>query len=251
MKKRTAIIALAQIRYFDTAKKHNLEKIKKYIRLAKKKKADIICFPESCIHKTDYLQFSHKLIREIRDECRKNEIWCIVADTFAVKRKHYKIALLIDRRGKIRGKYKKINLYNDYASRGKKIFVFKTDFAKIGIALCWDLTSAKLFHRMKEKNVEIVFCPAKWCYESRAYDSEHNKKERALLKSMVQARAFENLFFVALVNPVMNRKDLVSYSAVASPHKILKEIFDKEGLIVARINLNEIRKFRKIYPKKS
>jgi len=35
-KRRNPVIALAQIRYYDTGEKHNVEKIKRYIRLAKK-----------------------------------------------------------------------------------------------------------------------------------------------------------------------------------------------------------------------
>lgn len=63
------------------------------------------------------------------------------------------------------------------------------------------------------------------------------------------SRAFENLFFVALCSPAKNRneKDLVPYSAICSPHKVLKEIKDKEGLITNEIRLGEIKKLEKIY----
>ena len=67
-KRKNPIIALAQIVYYDTGERHNIAKIKKYIKLAKKRKADIICFPESSISKTDSLSFNHKLIREIKEE---------------------------------------------------------------------------------------------------------------------------------------------------------------------------------------
>ncbi len=251
MKKRNPIIALAQIKYFDTPEKHNVEKIKKYIQIASKKNADIICFPETCIHKTDYLSLNHFLVKEIKDSCKENSIWAIVTDNFFIKRKHYKIAVLIDRKGKIRGKYKKINLYDDRANPGKKIFVFKTDFAKIGIAICWDLANQEIFRRMKKSGAEIVFCPSKWCYETASHEREHAKREKILLKSLIQSRAYENLFFVALVNPIMNRRDLISYSAIASPHKIIAELDKKEGIIVKKINLREIPKFSKLYPKKA
>jgi predicted amidohydrolase len=249
--KKNPIIALAQIKYFDTPEKHNLEKIKKYIKLAKKENADIICFPETCIHKTDNLKINHDLVKEIQKSCKENSIWSIITDSFILKRKPYKIALLIDRSGKIRGKYKKINLYDDEAKEGNRIFVLQTDFAKIGISICWDLAFQDVFRKMKIRGAEIVFCPAKWCYEEKAHDYEHKKHELALLKSLVMARAFENLNFVALCNPVINnKKDLISYSSIASPHKIIAEIKDKEGLITAKINLHEIKKFSKLYPNK-
>jgi predicted amidohydrolase len=258
VKRKNPVIALAQIVYFDTAEKHNVAKIKKYIRLAKKKNADIICFSESVIHKTSYLDFNDKLIAEIREECRKNAIWCIIDDDMTVRGAVYNTAILIDREGKIAGKYRKIHLmgegYDSPIKAGKKIEVFKTDFAKIGIAICWDLTYPKLFKNMKQLGAEIIFCPTYWKYELHAhhvrkYQKKSRERERITLKSLVTSRAFENLFFVVLCSPAKNRaeKDLVSYSAIVSPHKVLKEIKDKEGLITCKIRMKEISKLEKLY----
>ncbi len=244
------IIAVAQIRYYDTPEKHNVAKIKKYISLAKQKNADIVCFPETCIHKTEHLHMNHTLLKEIQSSCKENSIWCIVTDSFILNKIPYKIALLIDRNGKIRGKYKKINLYDDSGKPGKKIFVYQTDFAKIGLSICWDLAFPELFQRMKKSGAEIVFCPAKWCYEEVSHEKDHKAREIKLLKSLITSRAFENLLFVAFANPVMERKDLVSYSAIACTHHIMEEILDKEGLITAKLNLSEIKKFSKVYPNK-
>jgi len=247
MKKRTAIIALAPIKYFDIAKKDNLEKIKKYIRLAGRAKADIVCFPESCLHKAKTLHIYDKMIKEIREECKKNSIWAIVSEDLFFKGKSYNTALLIGRDGKVKGKYNKIHLYDDEVHPGKKSMVFKTDFAKIGIVICWDLAFPELFKRMKKTGAEIVFCPAQWCYEEKAHDKHHKEREIDLLKSLASARAFENLYFIAICNPLRDASDQVSYSAIVSPHKVLKETIDKEGLIISKIDLNEIKKLEKLY----
>ena len=250
MKNKNPVIALAPIRYFDISKNDNLEKIKKFIRLAKKAGADIICFPESTIHKNKILDLSGDYIRQIREECKKNSIWCIVTEDMRFKGKSHNAALLINRSGKIKGSYKKMHLYGDAKGLkpGKKIGVFKTDFAKIGIVICWDLAYPELFKKMKKAGAQIVFCPAEWCYEEKAHDKQHKKREMEILRSLVKSRAFENLFFVALCNPLHDRKDLVSYSAIVSPHKILKESVDSEKLLISEINLKEIPKFKKIYP---
>jgi omega-amidase len=247
MKKRP-IIAIAQIKYFDISSKNNVEKIKKFIRQAKRRKADIICFPESCVHKTEVLFYNDDLIKEIREECKKNSIWCIITEDLNIKRRKYNVSILIDREGKIKGRYKKIHLYGDDTSSGRKIGVFDTDFAKIGIVICWDLAFPELFKKMKDAGAEIVFCPAQWCYEKKAYKHKHKKEETRLLESLIRARAFENLYFVALCNPIQGeRKDQISYSAICSPHKILKELIDDEGIITAEVNLDEIGKLRKLY----
>jgi len=247
------IIAIAQIKYFDISKKNNIEKIKKYIRLAKKAKADIVCFPESCVHKTEVLHSNHRLIKEIREECKKNSIWCIITEDLKIKskfgiiKKNYNVAMLIDRNGDIGGQYKKIHLYGDKTSPGKKAQVFKTDFAKIGIAVCWDIAFPDLFKEMKKKGAEIVFCPSEWWYDTKAHDSDHMTRELKILESTILTRAFENIFFVAVCNPVQESKYQVSYSAISSPDRILKRIIGKEGMITAEINLNEIKKLTKVY----
>jgi len=249
MKKRTAIIALAPIRYFDISKKHNLKKIKKYIKLAARKKADIICFPESCLHKDEKLVYNDDLIKEIRQECKENSIWAIITEDIFCGKKPYNTALLINRKGEIKGKYKKVHIYDEEVKAGKKIRVFKTDFAKIGIVICWDLAYPEMFKKMKEKKAEIIFCPAQWCYEQKAYDKNHKEREIQLLKSLVTARAFENIYFIGLCNPLRDQKDQVSYSAIVSPHEIIKESIDEEKLIIAKLDLNEIPRLEKIYYK--
>jgi predicted amidohydrolase len=249
MPKKRPIIAIAAIRYYDIKKTNNIEKILKYISLAKKKHADIICFPESCITKSRSIFINHKHIKSIQESCKKNTIWCIVTEDTEFKKKRYNSSILIDRKGKIKGSYQKINLYGDNVLPGKKIKVFQTDFARIGIAICWDLTFPGLFSAMRKKGAEIVFCPAQWNYDKPVHKSKHKYFEIQLLRSMTLARAHENLFYVALCNPLLKSKTQVSYSAIADPHRILKELIDKEGIITAEINLAEIRKVRKYYDK--
>lgn len=240
-------IALAQIRYFDVSKSNNLEKILRYIRLAKKKDADIICFPESCLHKKGALGIDSEIIRQVAEECRNSSIWCIITDDIESKGKVHNTSILIDRKGRIKGKYRKIHLYGDETLAGRKSFVTKTDFGKIGIAICWDLAFPELFRKMKSQGAQIVFCPAQWWYDDGVHEEEHQKRETEILKSLVLARAYENVMFVALCNPIMDRKHLVPYSAIASPVRILKETRGKQGLIIQDLNLDEIKKLHEIY----
>ncbi len=246
------IIALAQIKY-SRSSKENKEKIKQFIRKAKKLKADIVCFPESCLHETKSFNLKDPLIKEIQEECKKNSIWCIITEDIKIRSKlllykrTYGAALLIDRKGEIKGIYKKINPYGDNVKLGKKPGVFKTDFAKIGIAICWDIAFPKLFSKMKKQGAEIIFCPSQWWYDEEAHKNNHKKRDIQILESLVTARAYENVCFVAVCNPVMKSKRQVSYTSIASPTKLLKRIINKEGIITAEINLNEIKKMQKLY----
>jgi len=244
-------IALAQIKYFDINKKDNLEKILCFIHKAKKIGADIVCFPETCMLKEKYLDFKHDFLKEIQKACKENEIWCIITEDFMFKSGLYNTSVLIDRSGKIKGTYKKIKLYAEKGvTPGRNVKVFETDFGKIGIAICWDLAFPKLFKKMKNQGAQIVFCPSQWAYEEKAHDNAHEKRELSLLKSIIRSRAFENLFFVCFCSPFRNEKDLICYSAICSPHRIIKDIYDEEGLIYADLPLKKIKEFEKIYPGK-
>lgn len=249
MKRKKPIISVAAIKYYDSNKSHNLDKIKLFIKRAKKANADIICFPESCLTRKGHLFLTHNIIREIQKECLEQNIWCIITDDFMIKEKKYNISLLIDRNGKIKGTYKKINLYGDRVLPGKKVKVFDTDFGKIGVVICWDISFPKIFDIMRKKGVEIIFCPSQWWYDIHPKDPMPTKREIKILRALVLARAFENVCFIALCNPLLDSKFQVSYSAISSPHKILKELINKEGLITSEVNLSLIKKYRAYYSK--
>jgi predicted amidohydrolase len=250
MRRRNPVIAVAPIWYYTVHKMHNVKKIRRYIKEAKKAGADIVCFPESCVTKKDTVFINDIFIKQIQEECRRNSVWCIVTEYIKSGEKTYNTSILIGRDGRIRGRYKKINLYGDKdTAPGNRVRVFETDFARIGIAICWDLTYPGLFLEMRKRGAEIVFCPAQWGYDEISHKSMHRHMEINLLRSMILARAHENVFYIALCNPLMKDKRQVSYSAIASPHRILKELIDKEGLITAEVSLKEIRKFRKYYEK--
>jgi predicted amidohydrolase len=247
--KKLPVIAIAAIRYYDIVKSHNVKKIVSFIGKAKKLGADIVCFPESCITKRGNLLLDDRLILEIREACKKHTIWCIVTEDVKIGRKVYNSSLLIGRDGKIKGHYDKINLYGDTTAAGNQVKVFKTDFARIGIAICWDLAFPGMFHEMRKKGAEIVFCPAQWNYDLKSHPHSHKERETTLLRAMTLARAHENILYIALCNPLMPSKTQVSYSAIADPHSILKELIDKEGVITAPVDIAQIRKFRKFYKK--
>jgi len=247
--KKKPVIAIAAIRYYDIVKKHNIHKILKAIAEAKKKGADIVCFPESCITRYGDLITNGPRIRQICDVCKQQEIWCIVTEDIRRGRHTYNSSLLIGRDGKIRGHYDKINLYGDKTKPGNRVKVFKTDFAKVGIAICWDLAFPGLFETMRKKGAEVVFCPAQWSYDLPSHKHEPKKREIELLRAMTLARAHENVMYIALCNPLVDIKTQVSYSAIADPHRILKELIDKEGIITAEVDVAKIRRFRKMYSK--
>lgn len=76
--------------------------------------------------------------------------------------KQYNTAVLIDRKGKIAGYYRKIFVFwgegLHLSTEGVK--AFDTDFGRISILTCFDLNYPELWHQCDDLDVDIVFWPS-------------------------------------------------------------------------------------------
>lgn len=77
--------------------------------------------------------------------------------------KTYDTAVLVDRQGRIAGKYRKTHLplaeVEDGETPGSEYPVFDTDFGRIGMLICWDLFFPETVRIMRLEGAEIVFVP--------------------------------------------------------------------------------------------
>src|SRR3989344_4414770 len=222
-----------------------IKDIKKYMCLAKKRKAEIICFPEESISAGP--KKNKEVISKIKEYCRLYSIWCIIAANLKEKKYSYKSALIINAEGEIFGKHKKVHVLGDGpVMPGSKFNVYSTPFCKIGIAICWDVSNPVAIKKMAKKGAKIIFCPMYWCYDEWAHKKNHKKFEKRILESLLLARAYESLVYIVFCNSIdKSEPRLTSYTAIAEPHKIIKEIFNKEGMITAEIDLNYLSEIRK------
>jgi len=245
---KTVTVAVAQLGLSPSLRK-NVIKIKHYIRLAKSKNAEIVCFPETSLQ-SEKIDIKSPKIKEIFDECKKNSIWCIIGDFIKEKKHTFNTMLLINRNGKLAGKHRKVYVCEDnpYVKTGSSFKVFKTELGNLGIATCWDVAYPHVLYSMVRKRADIIFCPMYWCYDTWAHRKDHLLREKNILESLILARAYENLVYVIFCSPFNKKeKKLVSYSAIADPHKIIKEIFNEEGMIVANLSIPELHKIRHRY----
>ena len=139
-------IAVAQIEVFDELDK-NVKKVLDFIGRASSKNADVVCFPESCLGE-DFLNVKCKEIRAIQEKCKEKSIYCIFGAHIRDNNHVFNSAVLIDKLGKIQYIYRKRHLFPgldlEKVSPGKENKVIKTDFAKIGIIICWDFAIINL-----------------------------------------------------------------------------------------------------------
>ncbi|MBS3157549.1 carbon-nitrogen hydrolase family protein [Candidatus Woesearchaeota archaeon] len=222
-----------------------LNDIKEYMQSAKRKNIDIICFPEGSIFRGP--KKNKEIIPKIKEYCKKYKLWCIISTHLREKKYSYNTALLINDKGVISGKHRKVHTLGDGpVAPGSKFDIHTTKFCRIGIAICWDISNPKAIYSMAKKGAKIIFCPMYWCYDEWAHKKNHRKFEKRILESLLLARAYESLVYIVFCNSIdKSEQRLTSYTAIAEPHKIIKEIFNKEGMITAEIDLNYLSEIRK------
>ena len=75
----------------------------------------------------------------------------------------YNTAVLIDKKGKIVGKYRKISLPREEIdggiTPGDETPVFDTDFGRIGMMICWDVTFPETARALAKQGAEVIFLP--------------------------------------------------------------------------------------------
>ena len=76
--------------------------------------------------------------------------------------RYYNTGVLFDRSGRIRGKYRKVQLpasENWVYTPGSKFPVFKTDIGNIGIAICYDLMFPEIIRCLALEGADVVCVP--------------------------------------------------------------------------------------------
>jgi predicted amidohydrolase len=75
----------------------------------------------------------------------------------------YNTAVLLDRRGEVAGKYRKVHLATAEGERGitpgSTFPVFQTDFGKVGMLVCWDNWFPESARALRLKGAEIILLP--------------------------------------------------------------------------------------------
>lgn len=138
--------------------------------------------------------------------------------------KAYDTAVLIDRQGRIAGKYRKVHLplaeVEDGETPGSEYPVFNTDFGRIGILICWDLFFPETVRIMRLEGAEIVFVPIAGDPGARHYDVT------------TRARALDNGVYL-----VTSVSDGAASRIVSPDGEVIAEATD--GLATAEIDLRK------------
>jgi predicted amidohydrolase len=148
----------------------NLEQFAKLIDEAGAQKVDIICLPEGitvCGTRFTYADVAEPIpgpATQFLGQCAaRNKAW-IVAGLYEREGKSiYNTSVLLSRDGKLAGKYRKVCLPREEIDAGitpgHEYPVFDTDFGRIGMMICWDISYPEVARELSARGAEMIFMP--------------------------------------------------------------------------------------------
>ncbi|KAK9900272.1 carbon-nitrogen hydrolase [Cystobasidium minutum MCA 4210] len=267
-------IALAQL-YSTPNVKTNLDNLEEAVQNAAKEGCQLIVFPEYYTQGI-VADSPHKVLKDttVQDSmcelAKKCQIDIVIGtlvehlseaqqhETNAREHRPYNTAYYISKQGEILGRYRKRNLWHPekaYLRAGEEDhLVFRTDYAKTGMLVCWDLAWPEAFRALFHQGVELAIVPTYWTAddltdEGKLYDPEASG-EKSWLDSLVVTRAYENECVVVFVNcggPA--EQGFLGRSAVAAPLKgVIGRIESGEAqLKIVDVDLDVIQAAKKVY----
>jgi predicted amidohydrolase len=244
--------------------KLNFSKLIHYIRLAIKKKADLILTPEA----SSILSISRKkvwhhsftmrndpIIKEVRCISKKHKKWILIGSLFIRhKDKLRNRSIMINPSGKIEAFYDKISMFDVKLSEneihneskffvpGKKLKVVNLPWGRLGLTICYDLRFPEIYRKLSKKNLNFISIPSAFTKIT---------GERHWL-TLLKARAIENFCYIfapAQTGKNNSKRETFGHTAIISPDgKILSLKKKYEGIIYSDIKPKTSMKLRKQIP---
>ena len=244
-------------------KENNLNQAEKLIIKAAKDGAKFIVLPEvfnfrgklseAAKNAESIPGYSTKFISTL---AKRFKAWILIGSLMEKikNRKPFNTSVLINPRGKIIAKYRKMHLF-DIRLKGKEILESKRNQAgknpklaqvgktKVGLSICYDLRFPELYRYYSKKGAEILCIPSSFTKPT----------GEAHWHTLIKSRAIENLAYVLAPGQAGTGSAEIKtfgHSLIVDPWgKILAEgPASGEAVIFADINLDYLKRIRKNLP---
>ncbi|NIP23894.1 MAG: carbon-nitrogen hydrolase family protein [Phycisphaerae bacterium] len=184
-------IVMAQILCLDDDRAGNFVRIENAIREAKEAAADIICLPEMVI--LGWVNpDAHERACPIPGEdsgrlcelSKKYDIYLCAGLAEKDGTKLYDSAVLIDEKGEIVLKHRKINILMELMTPpytpGKEVNAVETKFGKIGVLICADTHSDEILKRMAQLKPDLLLVPYGYAEQEKNWPEHGKELERVV-----------------------------------------------------------------------
>ena len=249
----------------QTKKTDNVKKALHFVQNAVCAHAELICLPEVFNYRGPLQGKIHNVAENIPgestapffEEAQKSNVFILlgsVCEKKDKKKKAYNTSLLIDPRGKVASKYRKINLFKAVVGHkaidesknllpGKKICCAPLKGFVLGMTICYDLRFPEVYRSCAKQGCDLFAVPSNFTQMT----------GQAHWEVLLRARAIENLCYVLAPNQTgKDEKGIAAYgnSMIVDPWgKILaRASADREEILYAEINQNALREARRKLP---
>jgi len=244
-------IAVTQINCYLEDVRRNLQQIERIVRKMRRKNVDIACFPEFATTGyslgKNWRKFAEHIpgptTDRIGEMAREYGHYLIIGLPELDSGRVFDSTVLVSPREEVVGIYRKVHLWGTerkYLTPGEKFSVFKTDFAKVGMGICYDLEFPESARVMAIQGAQIIFFP-----------SAEMKPLQTIVTRYLQTRASENQVYVAFANRV-GREGATSFfggSLIISPDsRILASCSGTESVAIAKLDLKKLTRRRTEFP---
>ncbi len=266
-------LALIQMKMSSEKSKNILNAISK-IYAAKRKGAEIVCLPELFLtkyfcqtEKHSHFNLSEKIpgpTTELFSNIAKKLKLILVLSIFEKRTLgiYHNTCVVINERGKLQGKYRKMHIPDDPQYYEKFYFTpgdlgfksFKTSKGSLGTLICWDQWFPEAARLTVLKGAQILFFPTAIGW----HPKERKKFGKAQLESWLsiqRSHAIANGVYVAAINRVglekQNSKKLEFWgnSVIFDPNgNVVKKAKLKEQIIICDIDFKKIETARRHWP---
>lgn len=254
-------IAVIQITVGDN-KEDNLKNVFRLINEAAQESVDLIALPESFhIMGNSELRFANgepipgTLSKRLADAAKEHNVY-LLAGSYNEKvegqTRMFNTSLFFNPDGELIGKYAKIHLFdafiNDKLSPleskhnqpGDTPVLVGTPFGKLAMSICYDLRFPELYRLYALAGAKLAFIPSNFALLT---GKDH-------WEVLLRARAIENGMFI-VAPATIHGPGMGSYgrSMIIDPWgTVIACAPDREGVIIADIDLSEVDKVRKKLP---
>ena len=254
-------IATCQMNVVDN-KDTNIEHAIQLIKKASSNGAKLITLPEMFNTPYDNSKFieyceeetTSKTLNSMQDIAREENIYLQSGSMPEKESNHlYNTAYLINPKGKIIGKHRKMHMFDidtdnmkftesDTLTPGDSVTTIKTPLANISIAICYDIRFPELWTLMNKNNSDIILLPGAF-----------NKTTGPLhWETLIKARAIDNQCYVVATSPSQIENPYYvawGHSMIVNPWgKIIAKAHENEEILYANITQSSLSSVRNQIP---
>jgi len=187
-------IAMCQIFCLDGDRSGNLARIENAIHEARQAEADIACFPETALfgwvnpeaHKRAH-PIPGKDSEHLSRLANKYSIHLCIGIAEREDNRLYDSVILIDDRGKILLKHRKMNILSHLMTPpytpGKNVSCVETRFGKIGLLICADTFKQDILARMAGLKPDLLLVPYGWAAKEEDWPQHGQKLQNTVSKA--------------------------------------------------------------------